>query len=111
VTARPAGVNEQSPEQASGLEGLGAEDRSLAKRQQKCPVTGLALGSMGTPRRVVVSGQVVFLCCDGCEAKLLREPGRYLARLPQPLTPVRTPLVEESLSRNKLGVSPATEGP
>jgi Cu(I)/Ag(I) efflux system membrane fusion protein len=47
-------------------------------------VTGVPLGSMCTPRRVVVSGRVLFLCCDGCQPKLLREPAKYLAKLPPP---------------------------
>ncbi len=72
---------------AGSIPGLGSEDRTLAERQKTCPVTGMALGSMGTPRRLVVSGRVVFLCCGACEAKLLREPARYLAKLPGPGQP------------------------
>ena len=44
-------------------------------------MTDKPLGSMGTPARVVVSGQVVFLCCDGCEGALKRDPAKYLAKL------------------------------
>jgi hypothetical protein len=66
------------------LRGLTPEDRRLAEAQELCPVTGMPLGSMGTPQRRVVSGRVVFLCCEGCEPKLLREPAKYLARLSQP---------------------------
>jgi hypothetical protein len=68
----------------SALDGLSPEDRSLAVRQKTCPVTGLALGSMGTPERQVASGRVVFLCCGGCRSKLLAEPGKYVAKLPAP---------------------------
>jgi hypothetical protein len=64
------------------LEGLSAEDRPLADRQKLCPVTTKPLGSMGTPTRVVVSGRVVFLCCDGCEDALKQEPAKYVAKLP-----------------------------
>jgi Cu(I)/Ag(I) efflux system membrane fusion protein len=67
---------------AAVLEGLSAEDRPLAERQKLCPVTNKPLGSMGTPARVVVSGRVVFLCCDGCEDSLKNEPAKYLARVP-----------------------------
>jgi hypothetical protein len=63
---------------------LAPEDRRLADRQKTCPVTGKPLGSMGTPARVIVAGQVVFLCCDGCEGALKRDPAKYLAKLPQP---------------------------
>jgi hypothetical protein len=67
---------------AAGLEGLSAEDRPLADRQKLCPVTNKPLGSMGTPTRVVVSGRLVFLCCDGCEDALKKEPAKYFAKLP-----------------------------
>ena len=58
--------------------------RSRAGRAQKiCPVTGKPLGSMGTPARVVVSGRVVFLCCDGCEERSSESsPSSNLAKLP-----------------------------
>ena len=46
-----------------------------------CPVTGQPLGSMGPPFKVVVQGQTVFLCCDGCEAALRKSPEKYLAKL------------------------------
>jgi Cu(I)/Ag(I) efflux system membrane fusion protein len=59
----------------------------LAERQGTCPVTGLTLGSMGTPKRVAISGRVVFLCCGGCETRLVGEPARYLAKLPAPDRP------------------------
>jgi membrane fusion protein, copper/silver efflux system len=60
---------------------LAPEDRPLAERQKLCPVTNKPLGSMGTPVRIVVSGQVVFLCCDGCEPALKQDPAKYLAKL------------------------------
>ena len=63
------------------LEDLAAEDRRLAERQKLCPVTNKPLGSMGTPARIVVSGRVVFLCCDRCEDALKRAPAKYLAKL------------------------------
>jgi len=61
---------------------LAPEDRPLAARQKVCPVTSKLLGSMGTPARFVVSGRVVFLCCDGCADALRREPAKYLEKLP-----------------------------
>jgi Cu(I)/Ag(I) efflux system membrane fusion protein len=36
---------------------------------------------MGTPPVVTVEGRKVFLCCKGCEAKLRKEPGKYLQKL------------------------------
>ena len=37
---------------------------------------------MGVPPRVVVSGRVVFLCCEGCEGALKSKPEKYLSELP-----------------------------
>jgi membrane fusion protein, copper/silver efflux system len=68
----------------AAFEGLSTEERPLAERQKLCPVTNKPLGSMGTPTRVVVTGRVVFLCCDGCEDALKQEPAKYLARLAGP---------------------------
>jgi membrane fusion protein, copper/silver efflux system len=77
-----AGRGDRAAVSAEPPTGLGDEDRALAERQKLCPVTGMNLGSMGAPKRMVVSGRVVFLCCGACESKLLREPAKYLAKLP-----------------------------
>ena len=60
---------------------LGSADRALAEAQKICPVSGKALGSMGTPIKVDVQGKAVFICCEGCRKNLLREPQKYLAKL------------------------------
>jgi hypothetical protein len=73
-----------APPAADALGAMGPGDRALAEKQNRCPVTGLRLGSMGTPDRQMVSGRVVFLCCSGCRSKLLADPARYLAKLPAP---------------------------
>jgi membrane fusion protein, copper/silver efflux system len=72
----PAGTAE-----AQGLAELSAADRALALRQKLCPVTDKPLGSMGTPARVEIGGRIVFLCCEGCEARLKQEPEKYLSKL------------------------------
>ena len=48
------------------------KDRELAERQRVCPVTGMALGSMGKPPKMTVDGEPVFLCCEGCESGLAK---------------------------------------
>lgn len=68
---------------AKALAELSSADRSLAERQRACPVTDMPLGSMGTPIKVSVSGRPVFICCEGCRDRLLAEPVKYLAKLPQ----------------------------
>jgi membrane fusion protein, copper/silver efflux system len=66
----------------SPLAELSDDDRAFAQRQKICPVTKKALGSMGTPARMVVAGRVVFLCCKGCASAIESEPGKYIADLP-----------------------------
>ena len=71
-----------SASDSSPFSKLDPGDRLLAGRQKICPVTRKALGSMGTPARVVVSSRVVFLCCAGCEDAIKSDPAKYLAELP-----------------------------
>lgn len=57
------------------------EDRASAMKQHFCPVSGAMLGTMGAPEKVDVSGQPVWICCDGCKDKLLADPDKYLAKI------------------------------
>lgn len=75
------GAKAKTPEGLEGLAELSPEDRALAEKQETCPVTGEKLGSMGKPVKVTVKGQTVFLCCEGCEEDLQKEPDKYLAKL------------------------------
>jgi hypothetical protein len=65
------------------LSQLSADDRALAEKQKVCPVSDQPLGSMGKPFKVTVNGQDVFLCCQGCEGEIKRNPEKYLAKLPE----------------------------
>jgi YHS domain-containing protein len=69
-----------------GSERPSSHDRGAADRQAFCPVTRKPLGSMGTPVKVVVDGRTVFLCCQGCEERLRKDPKRFLeaAATPRP---------------------------
>jgi YHS domain-containing protein len=49
-------------------------------RQQVCPVTGARLGSMGTPLKLLLNDQAVYLCCEGCVAKVRENPLAYFRR-------------------------------
>ncbi len=60
---------------------LEGADRQLAESQRLCPVTGQPLGSMGTPTKVMVQGQPVFVCCDGCDEEALADPAKTLAKV------------------------------
>ena len=61
----------------AGLASLSEDDRRLATRQKTCPVTGKTLGSMGPPPKINLEGATVFLCCEGCEDRLRRDPEKY----------------------------------
>jgi hypothetical protein len=62
-------------------EKLSDEDRALADKQAKCPVTDQALGSMGEPIKMKVKGRIVFLCCEGCVPAIEKDPDKFLAKL------------------------------
>ena len=65
----------------AGLASLSAADREAALAQKTCPVSGQPLGSMGTPPKVRVDERDVFICCASCEAPLLDDPAKHLAKL------------------------------
>jgi YHS domain-containing protein len=70
------------PEVTAALADLSTEDRLTAVSQKFCAVaTDNLLGSMGTPIRVDIDGKPVFLCCDGCKARALRDPEATLAKV------------------------------
>lgn len=72
------GTEVTSPE---GLAELSEADRESALQQKLCPVTGEPLGSMGAPLQVQVKDRSVWICCDGCEGRLKKDPDKYLAKL------------------------------
>ena len=79
----PASISSKESETTSpeGLAELSEADRALAAKQKLCPVSGEPLGSMGAPLQVKVKEQSVWICCDGCEGRLKKDPDKYLAKL------------------------------
>jgi hypothetical protein len=82
--AMPQGTDAPSKEQAAtiaaNLAKLSSEDREVAEAQVFCPIqVKNRLGVMGTPVKVMVNNQPVFLCCNGCRAKALASPDKTLA--------------------------------
>ena len=55
----------QTPDLLGALK-LSDDDLVLARRQRICPITRMALGSMGALVPIEVEGETVFLCCEGC---------------------------------------------
>lgn len=60
---------------------LGPEDRRLAEAQERCPITGEPLGSMGVPVKLKIQDETAFLCCESCRDKALADPRKTLARV------------------------------
>jgi hypothetical protein len=80
--SRAANSQDADAEYRANLAQLPAEDRKLAEAQKFCAVqTKHRLGSMGAPVKVMVQGQPVFLCCEGCEGKARADPAKTLAKV------------------------------
>ena len=66
----------------ANLARLSADDRELADKQRFCAVqNGVRLGAMGTPAKVIVQGQPVFLCCEACRERAQSNPEQTLAKV------------------------------
>jgi hypothetical protein len=66
----------------AALAKLSPEDQRLAEAQGYCPIMqDNRLGSMGTPVKVLIKGQPVFLCCPGCREEALAYPDATLAKV------------------------------
>lgn len=64
----------------AALAELSDDDRVAAEAQKFCAVEPEnRLGSMGAPIKVMIEGQEVFLCCDGCKDAALKDPKATLA--------------------------------
>lgn len=84
TTVRPTTPDDPDAQIEAALAQLSSEDRALAEQQKFCPVlSDNRLGVMGTPVKVMVNGQPVFLCCAGCKAKALKDPKATLERVAQ----------------------------
>lgn len=67
-----------NPDDVKNIEQLPEADRKPAMAQKICPVTRLALGSMGVPVKITLRGQTVFLCCKGCMGRAKENPEEML---------------------------------
>ncbi|HZZ81394.1 MAG TPA: hypothetical protein VFE62_23030 [Gemmataceae bacterium] len=72
---------EQMKKANAALAKLSKEDRLQAEQQMNCPVSSGRLGSMGTPPKLTIEGQPVFICCKGCERKAMANPKATLAKV------------------------------
>jgi membrane fusion protein, copper/silver efflux system len=79
----PAAADDAVDEEAiqGALDELAPEDRKLAEAQRYCAVLdGSRLGSMGSPIKLFIDGQPVFICCEGCREKAIADPQATLER-------------------------------
>jgi len=77
-----AAVGREEAEIQAALAKLDPADRKLAEAQRYCAVQAShRLGSMDTPYKLMLNGQPVFLCCDGCAKKAKADPEKTLARV------------------------------
>ena len=60
---------------------LSEADRAGIARQQVCPVLGTKLGEHGMPVKVLVGNHSLYLCCEGCVAKVRKNPEAYLPKV------------------------------
>ncbi len=77
----PSSDTTEQDEVTAALAELSPADRKLAMAQKVCPVSGQPLGSMGTPIKMTVKGQEVFICCRACRKPLEKTPDTYLAKM------------------------------
>jgi Cu(I)/Ag(I) efflux system membrane fusion protein len=72
---------ELSPEELDEISRLPLSDQALARKQRLCPISGEPLGSMGVPHKMMIDGQPLFLCCEGCESTVKDDPPAALGKL------------------------------
>ena len=82
VAVRPTTPDDPEAKIKAALAKLPAAERAFAESQQYCPVlTGSRLGSMGSPVKLAIKGQTVFVCCSGCREEAIKEADRTLKRV------------------------------
>jgi RND family efflux transporter MFP subunit len=77
----PAASMSMEQKVRNNLAKLTPADRQLAEAQRSCPVQPKLLGSMGVPIKIMVKGQPVFICCQGCEDDLTANSDEILKKV------------------------------
>jgi membrane fusion protein, copper/silver efflux system len=84
IRVRPSTPADPDASIQAALATLSPEEQEIAKAQRYCPILPAnRLGAMGIPVKVLVLGQRVFLCCNGCRQEALAKPKETLARANQ----------------------------
>lgn len=75
-------LSKEEQELAAELQKLSQEDRILAEKQRFCAVSEESrLGSMGMPVKLMIDGETVFLCCEGCETAAKEDAAATVKRV------------------------------
>lgn len=81
MTVRPSTPEDPDALLAAELAKLSPSDRHQAEAQGFCAVQAEnRLGSMGTPLKIMIDGQPVFLCCEGCQASARENSEKTLSK-------------------------------
>lgn len=82
-TVRPSTPQDEEAKVKAAFTKLASDEvRRLAEQQYWCPIMkDSRLGLMGTPVRVILEEQPVFLCCDGCRKGAFANPKETLAKV------------------------------
>ena len=85
TTVRPSTPEDPNAKITASLATLSDADRREAEAQKFCPILqSNKLGSMGPPIKLMLDGQPVFICCEGCRDEALANPRATLAKVKQP---------------------------
>jgi hypothetical protein len=61
---------------------LDSDERRMVEAQEFCPVLEKnRLGSMGKPFKILINGQPIFLCCEGCRDEAIGHADETLAKV------------------------------
>jgi hypothetical protein len=81
-TPAKADQKEDEAKIKENLAKLTPEDRKIAEEQKWCAVEDdNLLGLMGTPVKVMIKDEPVFLCCKGCVKSAKKDPDKTLAKV------------------------------
>jgi YHS domain-containing protein len=76
-------MTEQAGDIEDAMKTAGAaieQAKDIAGEQTVCPVMG---GPIQKDIFVEYQGKKVYFCCPGCEETFLKDPGKYISKLPQ----------------------------
>jgi hypothetical protein len=90
----------------ANMAALDENDRDVAEAQGYCPIMIKSrLGEMGTPIKLMINDQPVFVCCAGCRKKAQASPEKTLAVV----TELKAKVAEEAARAAKEKASVTTQ--